>query len=178
VFFEGTAACFQRLKKRCVLQGWLKDAALSGDAFLYFSDLPIGLREMLEFSAAFRVPRSIDKQISHEPAPLFCCTVRKPSCVYAGKMPHRFDSAHSVFLRICHSVPSYRTYIAAAAQLGNRADMAEDAPTCPRCNQLMRLLRTVPSLGGLPALWVFHCAQCNEAQTQERKRAAGAQQAD
>jgi hypothetical protein len=31
----------------------------------------------------------------------------------------------------------------------------------------MRLVQSVPSVGGLPELFVFHCAQCNEAQTQE-----------
>jgi hypothetical protein len=51
--------------------------------------------------------------------------------------------------------------------------MTNDAPaaaTCPHCKQPMRHVRTVPRFGGLCELFVFHCAPCNHAETQEWER--------
>jgi len=32
----------------------------------------------------------------------------------------------------------------------------------------MTFVRTIPPVGGLPALFVFHCAGCNHAETKEK----------
>jgi len=41
-------------------------------------------------------------------------------------------------------------------------------PSCPHCRAVMTLVRTIPPVGGLPALFVFHCAGCNHAETKEK----------
>jgi hypothetical protein len=46
--------------------------------------------------------------------------------------------------------------------------MREVCPACSQCHGTMKLVRTVPALGpAWPALLVFFCAECNQAETWE-----------
>jgi hypothetical protein len=46
--------------------------------------------------------------------------------------------------------------------------MREICPTCSQCHGSMKVVRTIPALGAAwPALLVFFCADCNQAETWE-----------
>ena len=48
--------------------------------------------------------------------------------------------------------------------------MRDACLTCPQCNQPMRLVRSIPAIGlAWPALLVFFCAACNQAETREEE---------
>jgi hypothetical protein len=46
--------------------------------------------------------------------------------------------------------------------------MSTIQPTCPHCSQPMKLVRDIPAVGpAWPALLVFFCSACSQADTRE-----------
>lgn len=54
------------------------------------------------------------------------------------------------------------------ARMRNASDRS---PVCRLCERTMKLDRILPKLGGLPEILVYHCAVCNEVETDGKQAA-------
>jgi hypothetical protein len=48
---------------------------------------------------------------------------------------------------------------------------SDRSPVCRLCGRTMKLDRILPKIGGLPEILVYHCAVCNEVETDDKQAA-------
>jgi hypothetical protein len=48
---------------------------------------------------------------------------------------------------------------------------SDHSPVCRLCERPMKLERILPKVGAMPEILVYHCAACNEVETDDKRAA-------
>jgi hypothetical protein len=55
--------------------------------------------------------------------------------------------------------------------VGRMRNASDRTPVCRLCGRTMKLDRILPKVGAMPEILVYHCAVCNEVETNDKQAA-------